>query len=320
MRRLGLALLAVLLPAPAWAACSVVSTAAAGFGTVNSTLVRTTVQSASTPNAGLRCTGSLLSLLVSTDHIYVTITSTSSGLVAPTGDVIPYTIYADSAASYVITRGTQFDLARNGVADALGLLGGNTPKTAPLYLKTVIGANVAAGVYTETLNVAWAWNYCSGIGLGNACLGRDVGSGNQTVSVSLTVSNDCQITTPNISFGSAPVVAGFSTVNQSLSLSCTKGSAYTVGLNDGQNALGGRRRMKSAAGNYLAYDIFKSGGTTRWGSVSAARRASSDADVNPGNGSGIGAQVFNYNARIYTDQPTPPAGSYLDNVVLDVTF
>lgn len=35
---------------------------------------------------------------------------------------------------------------------------------------------------------------------------------------------------------------------------------------------------------------------------------------------GTGSQVFNYNAKIYTDQTTPPAGTYLDNVILDVGF
>ncbi|MBC3435956.1 spore coat protein U domain-containing protein [Pseudomonas sp. BW16M2] len=308
------------LPGAAWALCSSVATAPAAFGSVNSTLVRTTVQNASTTNAGLQCTGSLLSLLTSNDHFYATFTSSSSGLVGPTGDVIPYTIYADNTTSYPISRGVQFDFARNGIIDALGLLNGSTPKTVPLYLKTVVGANVAAGLYQETLNIAWSWNYCSGIGIGAICLGRDIGSGNQTLLVSLTVTNDCQITTPNISFASAPVVAGFGTVSQSVSVSCTKGSNYTVGLDDGQNVSGGRRRMKSSANNYLAYDIFKSAGVVRWGSVGAARRSSSDAEVNPGAGTGTGSQVFNYNAKVYTDQATPPAATYTDSVILDVQF
>ncbi|MBV4503886.1 spore coat U domain-containing protein [Pseudomonas sp. BW13M1] len=322
MNRLILGCLAGLLALPgmAWALCSSVATAPAAFGSVNSTLVRTTVQSASTTNAGLQCTGSLLSLLTSNDHFYATFTSSSSGLVGPTGDVIPYTIYADNTTSYPISRGVQFDFARNGIIDALGLLNGSTPKTVPLYLKTVVGANVTAGLYQETLNIAWSWNYCSGIGIGAICLGRDIGSGNQTLLVSLTVTNDCQITTPNISFASAPVVAGFGTVNQSVSVSCTKGSNYTVGLDDGQNVSGGRRRMKSSANNYLAYDIFKSAGVVRWGSVGAARRSSSDAEVNPGAGTGTGSQVFNYNAKVYTDQATPPAATYTDSVILDVQF
>ncbi|MNY57027.1 Spore Coat Protein U domain protein [compost metagenome] len=75
-----------------------------------------------------------------------------------------------------------------------------------------------------------------------------------------------------------------------------------------------------SGGNFLAYDIFKSAGVTRWGNVGSARRASTDAEVNPGNGLGTGSQVFNYNAKVYTDQVTPPAGTYLDSVVLDVGF
>jgi spore coat protein U-like protein len=314
--------LALWLPGSAWALCAVVSTTPAAFGSVSSIAVRTTSQSSSTVNAGLRCTGSLVSLLTTSDHFWATVTSSQSGLLGPTGDVIGYTLYANNSTSYPLTRGTPFDFARNGIIDALGLLGSVIPKSVPLYLGTTIGSNVAAGVYSETLSIFWNWDYCAGIGVGNVCLGRDTSSGTATLTVNLTVANDCTITAPNISFGSAPVVSAFTPVTgQTINLACTKGSAYTVGLNDGQNAVsvGGRRRMVSG-GSYLAYDIFKSAGTTRWGSVGSARRASADAEINPGNGLGTGSQVFNYNARIYNDQTTPPAGTYLDSVVLDVGF
>jgi len=317
-----LMLLGSWLPVPAWALCSVVSTTPVGFGSVSSIAVRTTAQPSSTLNGGLSCTGSLLSLLTNNDHFWANITSTQSGLVGPTGDVIGYTIYANNSTSFPLTRGIDFDFARNGIIDALGLLNGTVPKTVPLYLRTTIGSNVAAGIYSETLNIKWTWNYCSGIGIGDVCLGRDINNGSTTLTVNLTVANDCTITAPNIAFGSAPVVSAFAPVTgQTINLACTKGSAYTVGLGDGQNAVsvGGRRRMISGA-NYLAYDIFKSAGTTRWGNVGSARRASSDAEINPGNGLGTGSQIFNYNAKIYTDQTTPPAGTYLDSVVLDVGF
>jgi spore coat protein U-like protein len=314
--------LALMLPGAAQALCSVVGTTPVAFGSISSIAVRTSSQASSTLNGGLSCTGSLLSLLTSNDHFYATVTSSKTGLVGPTGDVIGYTLYANNSTSYPITRGVQFDFARNGIIDALGLLGSVVPKTVPLYLRTTLGSNVAAGVYSETLSIFWSWDYCSGIGIGSICVGRDISSGTTTLTVTLTVANDCTITAPNIAFGSAPVVSAFTPVTgQTVNLACTKGSAYTVGLGDGQNAVsvGGRRRMVSG-GNYLAYDIFKSAGTTRWGSVGSARRASTDAEVNPGNGLGTGSQVFNYNARVYTDQATPPAGTYLDSVVLDVGF
>ncbi|KRP67817.1 Csu type fimbrial protein [Pseudomonas orientalis] len=320
---MGLFGLALLCSGKALAACSVGATVPASFGSISSMTVRTAAQTSSTTSAGLSCTSSLISLLVSSDHFYATITSSQSGLRGPTGDVIGYTIYGTNSTSYPIARGAQFDFGgAGGIAQIIGLIAGPGPKSVPLYLGSITGSNVAAGVYTETLSIAWNWNYCSGVGLGGICLGRDIGSGTASLTVSMTVTNDCQITAPNISFGSAPVVSGFTAVSgQTINIACTKGSAYTVGLSDGQNAVGvgGRRRMISGA-NYLAYDIFKSAGTTRWGSVGAARRASSTAEVNPGNGLGTGSQVFNYNARIYTDQPTPPAGIYLDNVVLDVGF
>ncbi len=320
-RRALLLLLTSLLASPVHALCSVVGTSAASFGGVSSMLLRTTSQMSSTTNAGLSCTGSLLALVTNNDHIYATITSATAGMVGPTGDVISYNIYAtnSTSATYLITRGTPYDFASSGVIDILGLLGSRTPKTVPIYMNTLIGSNVAAGVYSETLSINWNWNYCIGIGLGNLCLGRDTGNATAILTVNMTVNNDCTITAPNVSFGGAPVVSAFAPISQSINISCTKGSPYTVGLDPGQNASGGRRRMISS-GNYLAYDIFKSAGTTVWGSVGAARRSSSDAEINPGNGTGTGSQIFNYNARVYTDQPTPAAGTYTDSVILDVGF
>ncbi|MDD2056965.1 spore coat U domain-containing protein [Pseudomonas sp. GD03860] len=322
MKRL-LACLVLLASSQAYGLCAVVATAPASFGSVSSSLVLSAVQSASTTNAGLQCTGSLLTLLRTDDHFYATFTPVGSttGLVGPTGDVIPYTLYANNSTSYPITRGLAYDFARNGIIDALGLLGGSTPRSVPIYLKTRVGANVAAGLYRETLAVYWNIDYCYGIGVGNLlCLGRQKLEGTSNLTISLTVTNDCQITTPSISFGSAPVVGGFAAVNGNVNISCTKGSNYTVGLDDGQNVAGGRRRMKSAANNYLAYDLFKSAGNVRWGKLTSSRRASTDADINPGAGTGNGSQVFNYNAKVYTDQATPPAGTYQDSIILDVQF
>jgi spore coat protein U-like protein len=312
---IGLGLLCCLAAFEAKAGCTVAGVASpASYGPISSTLVRTAAQSTSSSNAGLTCTAGGISLLGEA-YFKATITSSNSGMVGPTGDVIAYTIYASNSIAKPITRGQAFDFSSNG------LLGATAPSMIPLYFSTAAN-NVAAGVYTETLNVRWDWSYCTGLGVLGICLGYDTGSNKiSTLTVSMTVANDCTISAPSISFGSAPVVSAFSTVSQTVSVNCTKGSAYTVGLGDGTHpvSVGGRRQMMSG-GNYLAYDIFQSAGTTRWGSVGAARRASTTAEVNPGTGLGSGSQIFNYNARIYTDQATPPAGTYTDSVVLDVSF
>ena len=313
---IGLGLLCCLAVSDVEAGCTAAGIASpASYGSISSTLVRTVSQNTSSPNAGLTCTPGGISLL-SEAYFKATITSSHSGMVGPTGDVIAYTIYGSNSTAKPITRGQAFDFASNG------LLGTSAPSVIPLYFTTAVN-NVAAGVYTETLNVRWDWSYCTGLGVLGICLGYDTGTNKiSTLTVSMTVANDCTISAPSISFGSAPVVSAFSTVSQTISVNCTKGSAYTVGLGDGTHpvSVGGRRQMISGS-NYLAYDIFQSAGTTRWGSVGAgARRASTSAEVNPGNGLGTGSQIFNYNARIYTDQTTPPAGNYTDSVVLDVGF
>lgn len=75
---------------------------------------------------------------------------------------------------------------------------------------------------------------------------------------------DCMITAPDIDFGSSPLVAGFEPVSQVISLTCTKNSSFSIGLNDGLNASGGQRRMISS-GHYLEYEIYKSSTMERWG-------------------------------------------------------
>ena len=311
----GLLLLCCFAASEARAGCTLAAAGSpASFGTVSSNLVYSAAQSTSILNAGLTCTPAGIELF-STAFFKATFTSSQTGMVGPTGDVIAYTMYPNAGNGHPITRGTAFDFT------SYGLVGHNAPSAIPLYFTTTVN-NVAAGIYTETLNVLWNWYYCTGLSIGNICILSDSGTNKpSTLTVSMTVANDCTITAANIAFGSAPVVSAFTTVSQTASVACTKGSAYTVGFNDGLQPVsaGGRRRLKSGT-NYLAYDIFQSAGTTRWGSVGAARRASSTAEVNPGNGLGTGSQIFNLNAKIYTDQATPPVGTYTDSVVLDVAF
>ena len=249
---IGLGLLCCLAAFEAKAGCTVAGVASpASYGPISSTLVRTAAQSTSSSNAGLTCTAGGISLLGEA-YFKATITSSNSGMVGPTGDVIAYTIYASNSIAKPITRGQAFDFSSNG------LLGATAPSMIPLYFTTAAN-NVAAGVYTETLNVRWDWSYCTGLGVLGICLGYDTGSNKiSTLTVSMTVANDCTISAPSISFGSAPVVSAFSTVSQTVSVNCTQGSAYTVGLGDGTHpvSVGGRRQMMSG-GNYLAYDIFR---------------------------------------------------------------
>jgi spore coat protein U-like protein len=307
MGRLVLALgLGLLAMGAAQAQCTTGTSTPVSFGTLTSFVVDSTQQTSTTPNAGISCGNGGISL-VSNNHIFGTPTSASGGfLVGPTGDKVPYLVYASTTIQ--IPFGTQYDWGTGGL-----LILGSTPTPIQLWVKTVPGANVASGTYTDTLTLSGSWSICTGIGAFGVCLGTSTGNYSLPISISLAVTNDCVITAPDISFGSAPVPSAFAPVSGNLSLVCTKGMSYTVGLSAGVNpAANGRRQMASGA-NRLQYDIYSSGGAIVWGD--ATNRVGS-----PGAADGTSAQAFPYQASIYTDQPTPPVGTYTDMVIINVRY
>jgi spore coat protein U-like protein len=134
----------------------------------------------------------------------------------------------------------------------------------------------------------------------------------QTIQVTATVARSCVISsTANIAFGSYdPVVANDANpVDQvgSVGVRCTRGTAYTVHLDQGRNAAGTTRQMQSAGGDVLRYVLYSdSGRTTEWADQggTAASRAE------------ILIPVF---GRIPGGQDVP-AGTYTDTLTASVNF
>lgn len=138
-----------------------------------------------------------------------------------------------------------------------------------------------------------------------------------TMQLNLTVTNDCiTINAPNVNFGSAPLVKNFPAISQAVSIICTKGSSYTVGINNGSYANGNVRNMASG-NNRLSYEIYKASTTNRWGSVGTERWTSSASSSTSSDGL---LRTYNYTAVVLPSQSTPPAGTYTDTVVVDIAF
>ena len=132
----------------------------------------------------------------------------------------------------------------------------------------------------------------------------------------MTVTNDCStMTTPDVNFNSAPLVQSFPTVSQAIAVTCTKGSTYTIGINNGANALNNVRRMVSGS-NYMSYDIYKEATTNRW-----AAAAPNAGPVRPRPG-----QYRRITAYLQLHRQSPdraghaPAGTYTDTLIVDVAF
>jgi spore coat protein U-like protein len=315
----GLLLLAVAMPLRA--ACTLSGSNTASFGTQSSFVVNTTVQSTSA-TFSLSC-DTVLNLLTS-DNVTLTYLSATPAATGTRGSLRRTDVPANTDNVPVVVCG-QAACANNSEVLIGGtytwsgstLLGLLTSKRydLPIYFRTVSGQNVSAGPYQVVLNFRIDWNICS---LGVAvCLAYQTGSSSPTSTLSLTVTNDCTaITAPAVSFDSAPLVQNFKSVSQTVGITCTKGSIYTVGVDNGTHASGSVRRMASG-GNFMNYEIYKSNGTDRWGSVGAERWASAASSAVSTDGL---LRSYSYVAKVLTTQTTPPAGTYTDTVVVDIAF
>ncbi|MEG1679486.1 MAG: spore coat U domain-containing protein [Stenotrophomonas sp.] len=305
------------------ASCEVVNARPADFGSVGSITLRDAVQSTSTSDAGMHCSGDVSQPWEpGTTYFRVIFSSVDNGMVGPAGDRVSYQVHAspDRNNASALAPGVMVDLAALGVVDELGVLQGSFPRSIPLFLTLAAGANVAAGTYIDSATLSWDWKYCVQQSSPGVCSSYESGSGASPMAIKLVVQNDCAIAADDLDFGAAALPSMFAEVNGSISVICTKGSVYTVGLSGGRNPSQGQRNMLSAEGTLLAYDLFQGVGSARWGDAGAERRGSYAADLNAGSGLGTSAQKFNYRAAVYPDQAPVPAGSYVDTVLIDVAF
>jgi len=137
------------------------------------------------------------------------------------------------------------------------------------------------------------------------------------VSSSVVVSQGCYISAvDNIDFGS--IDGNFSTnkdsSNGSVSVVCTLGTSYSIGIGDGLHADAEQRRLADAQNqSFINYDLYlDSSYSNPWGNIGSGNEKT-----------GIGSalrQNHTVFARIPSGQAAVAAGSYNDTVVATVNF
>jgi spore coat protein U-like protein len=163
-------------------------------------------------------------------------------------------------------------------------------------------------------------------------LGSSAWAGTSVLTAQASVNTNCAVAAAAVAFGTydpittnGPPVSGGVNLNStgSITITCVKGAAPTIGLNLGANASGSIRRMRSGAANFLTYELYKPAnntagaacafpGTTVWGTAGANLFSPTAAPTKA--------------ARIYNICGTAPAGQdpaigiYADAVVATVTF
>ncbi|UNK79782.1 spore coat U domain-containing protein [Sphingopyxis granuli] len=307
------------IPGRAEAACTT-SSGTADLGTLGSFAAATSQTAEAT--TGFVCTGGLLSL-VSTNTITATVTSATNSQGtqarlhnAVSGDYIPYSICQDAACNQTYGVGSQIVWSETTFLGILGLFN-SSDGSLPIYLRTGSGNHVAAGTYTSTISIQWDWHLCA-VGLFGLCI-YDDGTDTSTINVTMVVTADCVLSAPPVNFGSAAFAGSFDPVTQTLTVRCTKGENYSVGIDNGLHYAANRRLSDGT--NFISYEIYyPQGSNDRWGFSAGERRSSNEATTGGGIYTGTSDQTYTFRAEILAGQITPPAATYSDTLTVDIQF
>lgn len=294
----------LLLPQLAKAACTM-STVNANMGTVDSISLYKTQQRVSTNNSFI-CPGGIFSFITVSNTVTALANSTNNFKLvnAASGLSVPYAIYTNSNyTSGLLLQGQQSS------TNFFNLFSIFTPNQGNfgLYYQIPPGANVPVGTYQDSVQVKWSWHICT-VGF-VLCLLFEDGSATTTIQVNLVVTKACLVdSAPNVNFGTQGVVASFSPVTQSITLTCTVQQPYRTYLTNGDHYAAPWKRM-ALNGQYLQYNIYQGNTNTAWDSSNQVA----------GTGTGL-SQNLSYTARVNTAQPELPAGTYTDNVSITIEY
>lgn len=134
---------------------------------------------------------------------------------------------------------------------------------------------------------------------------------NMTVKITVTATCDIHTVAPtDVDFGSvASTATNVASTGGVLSVKCTTGTPYTIGLDNGLN-FSTTRQMKNGTANFVGYGLFRDAAfASAWGSTVPLSAS----------GTGNGA---NQNFTVYGRVPSAAsaAGAYTDTVVATVTY
>ncbi len=143
---------------------------------------------------------------------------------------------------------------------------------------------------------------------------RAAGTATNTLTVNATVVGICTIDPATLSFGSYDSTRQLDAA-ATLTVRCTQGSSYWVGLGLSANASGSTRRMLNGTSSYLAYELYRD---------DARQQIWDNAD--PGAASHLAAGTAGYapyTTTVYARVPAGqivPMGVYTDTVTMTVNF
>jgi len=149
------------------------------------------------------------------------------------------------------------------------------------------------------------------------------GTATANLTVQITITASCTINAATLDFGSNPGTSLLSAnvdASTTVSVTCTNGAPYSIGMDNGANVSGSQRRMKNGTTNFLNYNLYTdSGRTSAWTTAASNSTCTTANSCALGTGTGS-AQTVNIYGRVPTVATAPAAGVYTDTVVMTITY
>jgi spore coat protein U-like protein len=159
-----------------------------------------------------------------------------------------------------------------------------------------------------------------------ACFGpaamAQAGTATANLNVQITITASCTINAATLDFGSnagTTLVAANIDASTTVSVTCTNGSPYSIGMDNGANVSGSQRRMKSGA-NFLNYNLYvDSARSNAWTTAASSSTctAANSCFLGTGNGSAQSVSIY---GRVPSIGTAPTTGTYTDTVTMTITY
>ena len=148
------------------------------------------------------------------------------------------------------------------------------------------------------------------------------GTATANLTVQMTITAACTINAATLDFGSNAgtiLVASNVDASTTVSVTCTNGSPYSIGMDNGLNVSGSQRRMKSGS-NFINYNLYTDAGRTNaWTTASSSTTCATTNSCALGTGNGSAQSVSIY-GRVPSIGTAPPTGAYTDTVLMTITY
>ncbi|WP_400767129.1 spore coat protein U domain-containing protein [Methylosinus sporium] len=234
-----------------------------------------------------------------------------------------FEIYKDSSLTTVMGSWSAYVPAYSATTTGLSILipitSGSGSASVTLY-GSVLGSQQSAGVGTYTNNftdVSTSLETFQNPNLSPVAICGVSTQGTKSTAVSFsasaTVQANCSVAANNLNFGNITSFGTNIDAQTTMSLTCSNGLPYTVGLSGGSSgATDPTQRKMHAGSDTITYGLYSnSARSAPWGDLIGTNTV-----AGTGNASAQSLTIF---GRVYSGQ-TSPVGSYSDVIAVTVTY